>query len=102
MISLLGKIPFSFTADLWQFSGPSGWVFVNVPKPMSNEIRRHFKKEEQGWGRLSIIAQINSTTWTTAIWYDSHHLSYLLPLKSEIRKKEKLSIGQNIEVTIFI
>ncbi len=102
MISTSGKIPFAFTAITWQHSGSGGWVFVNVPHKMSNEIRKHFKKEEQGWGRLSIIVQIKSTRWATAIWFDTQYQSYLLPLKSEIRKKENIRIGQRIEVTIWV
>ena len=102
MISTLGKIPFAFTVIPWQHTGSSGWVLVNVPHKMSNEIRKHFKREEQGWGRLSIIAQIKNTSWPTAIWYDTQHQTYLLPIKSEVRKKENINVGQSIEVNIYI
>jgi hypothetical protein len=75
MISTLGKIPFAFTVIPWQHSGSSGWVLVNVPHKMSNEIRKHFKREEQGWGRLSIIAQIKNTSWPP---FQIHQLAHII------------------------
>ncbi len=102
MTMFTGKIPFAFTVIPWQHSGSSGWVFVNVPNMIGHEIRKHFKKEEQGWGRLSVIAQIKNTCWSTAIWFDTHHQTYLLALKSKIRKKENIEIGEPIDVCIFI
>ena len=101
MINVPGKIHFAFTATPWQYKG-SGWVFVTVPKEMSDDIRRYFKKEEQGWGRLSIIARSGNTTWPTAIWFDTQHQSYLLPLKSKIRKKENIAVGELLDVLIFV
>jgi hypothetical protein len=101
MINVPGKIHFAFTATPWQYKG-SGWVFVTVPKEMSDDIRRYFKKEEQGWGRLSIIARSGNTTWPTAIWFDTQHQSYLLPLKNKIRKKENIAVGELLDVLIFV
>lgn len=47
-------------------------------------------------------AQIGKTTWKTAIWFDTKNNSYLLPLKAEIRKKENLTVNQNINFVIYI
>jgi hypothetical protein len=95
-------IPFEFKATLWKADGNSGWHFVTLPQRQSMEIRELFQKEEQGWGRLPISALIGDTTWATAIWYDTKNKAYLLPIKSEIRKKESISVGIIVKITIYI
>ncbi|CAM1341723.1 conserved hypothetical protein [Tenacibaculum amylolyticum] len=57
---------------------------------------------EEGWGRMKATATINSFLWETAIWFDTKQDTYLLPLKAEVRKKEKLAINDTIIVQIKI
>ncbi len=96
------KIEYKFVAEPWKYSGPNGWCFVSLPKKMSKEIRKNFKNEEQGWGRLTASAKIGETEWQSAIWFDTKADTYLLPLKADIRKKEDLKIGKKIKVAVFI
>ncbi|MFN8415080.1 MAG: DUF1905 domain-containing protein [Cytophagaceae bacterium] len=93
---------FEFTAVVWQYDGPGGWCFVSLPKGMSTTIRKYFKSEEEGWGRLKAKATIGNTTWDTAIWFDSKSDGYLLPLKAEVRKKEKLTLDMKVKVLLKI
>lgn len=96
------KNNFQFTATVWEYSGKGAWIFVTVPQNFSSEIRSSFKEYEEGWGRLKIDARIGKTNWKTAIWFDSKIQTYLLPLKSEIRKKENITINSEVEVIISI
>ena len=95
-------IPYEFKAELWQYSAPGSWHFVSLPLDISSEIRANFKAEEQGWGRLKVIAKIGVSDWKTAIWFDTKMNTYLLPIKAEIRKKEKLSNGKSVTIKIWI
>lgn len=97
-----GKIKYAFSEKSWQHASPGGWYFVSLPKEMSDEIRGLFKSEEEGWGRLKATAKIGNTEWKTAIWFDSKNETYLLPLKAEIRKKENIGAGKQMEVVIWI
>jgi hypothetical protein len=96
------NIQYQFAAKPWQHQGPGGWYFVSLPVKLSNEIRTVFKMDEEGWGRLKAVAQIGSTEWKTAIWFDTKRNAYLLPLKAEIRKKEQLLIDKIVQVTIWV
>lgn len=98
----LKGIKYVFTAMPWQYNGPSGWYFISLPKDLSEEIREIFKSEEVGWGRLKATAKIGKTEWKTSIWFDTKYKTYLLPLKSEIRKKEKLEISKEVKTTVWI
>jgi hypothetical protein len=53
-------------------------------------------------GRMKAKVEIGNTQWETAISFDKKHNTYLLPLKSEIRKKEKLVVDQEIQINIWI
>lgn len=96
------KITYSFSGATWQHASPGGWHFVSLPEDLAQEIRDALKSEEEGWGRLKVIAKIGRSEWKTAIWFDTKMKTYLLPLKAEIRKKEKISIGESINVEVLI
>ena len=47
-------------------------------------------------------AKIRETLWDTASWYDTKLNTYILPLKADIRKKEKIEIGDILEIEIIL
>jgi hypothetical protein len=69
---------------------------------MSQEIRTHLKHEEKGWGRLKATAEIGTTRWETAIWFDTKHATYMLPLKASVRKKDGIADYDEVEVKIYL
>ena len=84
-----GNFTHTFSTNIWQYPAPGGWFFASLPIAVSSEIRKHYKHEEEVWGRLKVKAQIGKMKWGTAIWFDTKQNCYLLPLKAEIRKKGK-------------
>lgn len=96
------KIKFEFNAKIWIYSVKGAWHFVALPLDMSKEIRDNLKDEEEGWGRLKSVAEIGNTKWDTAIWFDTKRKTYLLPIKAEIRKKEKLETDMEVQVRVWI
>ena len=99
---MLHKITYKFSASIWQLDGPGGWFFVSLPEELSTEIRTHIGSQEECWGRLKAQAQVRNTKWDTAIWFDTKKKTYLLPLKADVRKKEKLETGDTIEVALWL
>ena len=96
------RIRYRFSSTPWRYAGQSGWVFVTLPGKLSREIRKTFRPDEAGWGRLSVIANIRNTEWKTAIWFDTKANAYLLPLKASIRAKEDIRTGERIAVTLIL
>lgn len=88
----------SFSAKVWY----SEWYFITVPNDISKQIRERFKLFEEGWGRLKVVALTGNTEWKTALWFDTKSQTYLLPVKKEVRTKEKIGIGTEIMVEIWI
>jgi len=96
------KAQYQFSSKPWQYPAPGGWHFLSLPKKLSQELRTEYKSREEGWGRLRVTAQIGSSEWNAAIWFDTKSNSYMLPLKAEIRKKENFIIDRTVKVIVFI
>lgn len=92
----------SVRGELWKYEGAAGWCFVTLSKALSAKIRKGHAEAEEGWGRLKAQVTIGKTSWKTSIWFDTKRDAYLLPVKTQIRKTEKLAIGSKIAATIEI
>lgn len=91
---------YKFRSKPWKYKGPAGWYFVTLPKTVAVKIRKKYGVAEEGWGRLKVEAKIGKTTWPTAIWFDTKAGSYLLPLKSVVRKKENISADNAVSIQL--
>ena len=100
--NVTGKIKYEFVATVWKYDGAAGWHFISLPNEISTEIRSLLKKQEEGWGRLQANAKIENSEWKTAIWFDTKLNTYLLPVKAEVRKKEKIETGKLISVSVWV
>jgi hypothetical protein len=79
-----------------------GWHFLSLPKKQSHIIKNVFSDMHRGWGSIPVTVTVGITTWDTSIFRDSKKDCYLLPLKSEVRKKEKIEDGDTISFLIEI
>jgi len=92
----------TFTAEIWMYQGKSAWFFVTLPKDESEQIKFFNNHKRRGWGSVRVKATIGKTSWSTSIFPDSKAGAYLLPVKSDIRKKEKIAAGDSVSVRILI
>lgn len=88
-----------FTSNLWVWDGPAAWYFVTVPEKESKLIRDRFRHVHRGWGSIPVTVQIGESTWKTSIFWEKKG-TYLLPIKKEIRTKEKLITNKKVEVKL--
>jgi hypothetical protein len=99
-------LSFSFVGEcwLWQSTG-TAWHFISLPKDASEEIKffsenRHEKR--RGWGAVSVQVVIGNTSWETSIFPSSESKVYILPIKADVRKKEKILVGNDVKVKLKI
>ena len=78
------------------------WHFLWVPKKQSARIKEVFGGMKRGFGSLRVIVTVGKMKWKTSIFPDSKTGTYLLPLKSEVRKKEKIKQGDTVSFQIEI
>jgi len=96
------EIKYRFEAEMWKNAGAGGWHFITLPHDISKEIRQLFQSQEEGWGRLKARAAIGKSEWKTAIWFDTKAKTYLLPVKADIRRKEKLDTATSYLIEIWV
>jgi hypothetical protein len=90
---------FKFKDRLSIFESPSPWYYVEVPKKEASLIRSKYRHLHRGWGSIPVIAQIGDTSWKTSIFWEKKG-NYLLFVKKDVRSKEKLTNGSQVEVSI--
>jgi Domain of unknown function (DUF1905) len=93
---------YKFKAKVWKykFEGATAWHFITLPKDISAEIKFLATDKKSPWGSLRVSAHIGKTKWKTSLFPDSKSGCYLLPLKTDVRKAEKLIEGSPVTCTI--
>lgn len=93
---------FNFTEKIWLYPGKAAWHFITLPRETAKEIDYYFSLQKRGWGSLKVEATIGHTTWETSIFPDKKSDSYVLPIKSEVRKREQLAAKKTVSVSLKI
>ena len=99
-------LSFSFCAPCWRWqSTATAWYFITLPEDKSEEIKFFSESvhgKRRGWGAVRVQATIGETTWQTSIFPYSQSKAYILPVKAEVRKKEKILADNMVEVQLKI
>ena len=96
------KFELEFKAKVWLYPGMAGWHFITVPKDYSFKIKNLFGQSSRGFGSIPVIANIGITSWSTSIFPSSEFNGYLLPLKSQVRKKENITENSEVNVKVQV
>lgn len=89
-------------AKIWIYPGMAAWHFVTVPENVSKKIKDEFGDMARGWGSLPVKVTIGKTSWKTSIFPDKKLNAYLLPIKIEVRKKEQIYEGAEIQLLVEV
>ena len=73
-----------------------------MSKKESAEIKEKFSKKIRGFGSVPVKVTLGKTVWKTSIFPDSKSGTYLLPLKSSVRKAEGVFDGDEVNFLIEI
>ena len=92
-----------FQAQLWKYQAPkAAWYFITLPKEDSLRINHQNLLKIKGWGSIPVEVKIGQNVWRTSIFPSSKSGCYILPIKAEIRKKEKISEGDVVNVEFLV
>lgn len=78
------------------------WYFIRLPQEETEQIKFIVNPKQVGFGSLRVVATIGETSWQTSIFPDGKRGTYLLPIKAQVRKKEKLEAGSKVSVALEI
>lgn len=89
-----------FSGVIWYWKGPAPWYFVTVPEEQCLDLQATSSFVSYGWGMIPVAAQIGGTEWTTSLFPKDGQ--YVVPLKVDVRKAEKLQEGDTVAVRLII
>lgn len=92
---------FDFEAPLWLYSGKGAWHFITLPTDIASAVRL-FSGPRRGFGQLPVSARIGGTVFKSSIFPDAKSGSYLLPVKADVRKREKIAAGDPVRVSLTV
>ncbi|MCR5877252.1 DUF1905 domain-containing protein [Phenylobacterium sp. J367] len=76
--------------EVWLWTAETAaWHFVTLPKDVADGIRALTAGPRRGWGSVRITATIGGTSWKTSVFPEKRSGSFLLPIKAEVRTREK-------------
>lgn len=93
-------VELEFSGEIWFWKGPAPWHFVTVPADLCLTLERVSGAVTYGWGMIPVTARIGGTRWTTSLWPKDGR--YIVPLKTDVRRREKLELGQTVAISLDI
>lgn len=99
-------LSFEFVGECWLWQAEKGsWHFITLPQDKSEEIKyfnENMHEKQRGWGAVRVLATIGDTCWETSIFPASQLGAYILPVKADVRKKERISAGSQVKARLKI
>jgi hypothetical protein len=99
-------LSFNFTGKCWLWQAEkASWHFISLPQDKSEEIKffnENHSAKKRGWGAVRVTAKIGITEWETSIFPQAKAGTYILPIKANVRKAEKILEGNEVEVELKI
>jgi hypothetical protein len=89
-----------FAGEIWYWRGPAPWYFVTVPPEEAHELKMVSAMVTYGWGMIPVSATIGKTKWKTSMFPKEG--SYVLPIKTSVRKAEKLEEGDTVTIRLQV
>lgn len=93
---------YDFTAKLWRHSGAAAWHFVTLPVDLSAQIRAIAGGLLNAFGSLRVTVTIGKTSWKTSLFADAKRNAFVLPVKAEVRRKERIGDGDEVVIALDI
>ncbi len=96
------KSKYRFKSQLWLYQGKGAWFFATLPKEESAKIKLITASQRRGWGAVPVEVRVGKTIWQTSIFPYAKEQAYILPVKAQVRKKEKITAGDVVDVEIVL
>lgn len=89
-----------FDGEVWYWKGPAPHYFVTVPTKECEDLKGISGLVTYGWGMIPAMVRIGNTEWKTSLFPKNG--SYIVPLKANIRKAEKIEEGDTVTIQLQV
>ena len=86
---------------LWKGEGAGRWYFLTIPEEQCDPIRAVRFANPRGFGSVRVEASIGDVAWRTSV-FPLNTGGYLLPIKAEVRKRARISAGDEVTVDLTL
>ncbi|MBP8232932.1 MAG: DUF1905 domain-containing protein [Rhizorhabdus sp.] len=96
---------FEVDATLWCWQPNrkgGGWHFVTIDGQTAAEMRYAALGRTGGFGSIRVDVRIGGTRWQTSVFPHKESGGFILPVKADVRKREGLSEGDAVTVSLAI
>jgi hypothetical protein len=93
-------VDLEFSGEIWFWKGPAPWHFVTVPDEQCAAIEALASFVTYGWGMVPCGVRVGGSEWTTALWPKDG--LYVLPLRADVRRAERLDVGDTVDVRLTV
>ncbi|MFT7183867.1 MAG: hypothetical protein ACI9QC_000192 [Oceanicoccus sp.] len=91
---------FELKSELWVWQGKAAWHFFTIDENTSKQIKAFQGVDKRrGWKSVRVEVKLGKSKWRTSIFPQKKE-TYILPVKAEIRKTNKLLAGSEVKFTI--
>lgn len=90
-----------FSGELfaWREDEPGSWCFIRLPVELADVVRE-LAEPGRGFGSVRVSACVGGTTWQTSLFPEAATATFVLPVKQQVRRAERLEPGQRVAVSI--
>jgi hypothetical protein len=88
---------------LWPSTRPGGgWHYLVVDGQTAMEIRYAALGRTGGFGSIKVRARIGATDWQTSLFPHRESGGFILLLKAEVRRRERVAAGKQVTISLVI
>lgn len=96
------KVRHRIEGTVMVYPGGGGWRFLPLPLRTAKRIRAQWAMHARAWGSLPVEVTLGKSVWNTSLFPDTRSGTYLLPLKAEVRRKERVADGDTVACTVRV
>jgi hypothetical protein len=93
---------YEVTAEIWRSDGPPDRYFVTLPDDIADAVRAKFGGSHQAVGSLPVSVALGRSIWSTSLYADHDANSYVIAIKDDVRRRERLREHQTVTVHFAI
>jgi hypothetical protein len=86
---------------IWKYPGKGGWCFVSLGDDESRLLKAEKRIARTAYGFVPVAATLDASVWRTTL-FPSKDGPYLLAIKGDVRAKERVGVGDQVEVSCVV
>jgi Domain of unknown function (DUF1905) len=90
----------SFSAELFEWRGPSPYYWVQVPEDACDDVRAEARAASYGWGAVPVRVRMGASAWETSLL--PRDGGYVLPVRKDVRTRERVGTGDTVTVVMTV